>query len=102
MNRTITLITFLLLVGCTDPTPPNTTLITNTPQQIQTVETRFVVARISIFGDTLAYGGKRGVYVITDTKTGKEYIGVSGIGISELGSHTLYGGKTAATVQDEQ
>lgn len=37
-------------------------------------------------------------YIITDTKTGTEYIGVSGIGITETGSHQA--GK--ARVADER
>lgn len=49
---------------------------------------RVTVTRIGVFEDSMAYGDRRGIYIITDTKTGKEYIGVSGIGISELGSHS--------------
>lgn len=48
---------------------------------------RISVNRIGIFEDSVAYRSKRGIYLITDTKTGTEYIGVSGIGISELGTH---------------
>lgn len=48
---------------------------------------RFKVERVGVFKDTLAYDNRRGLYVITDTKTGQEFLGVSGIGISELGSH---------------
>jgi hypothetical protein len=40
-----------------------------------------------VFKDTLAYGDQRGLYIIKDTKTNIEYIGVSGIGIAEVGSH---------------
>lgn len=61
-------------------------------------EPRFVVARIQVFDDTLAYGGTRAVYIITDSKTSTEYVGVSGIGISELGSHRS--GKS--TISDER
>lgn len=56
---------------------------------------RVAVTRIGVFADDLAYNGRRGIYVLTDTKTGKEYIGVSGVGISELGSHSV--GKTVAS-----
>lgn len=59
---------------------------------------RFTVTRVATFGDGLAYGGVRGVYTIADTKTGREYVGVSGVGISEVGSHSA--GK--ASVQDER
>ena len=56
---------------------------------------RVIVERIDVVADSLAYGGARGVYVIRDTKTGQEFIGVSGIGISETGSHQS--GKTQRT-----
>lgn len=49
---------------------------------------RFRVERVGVFRDDLAYDAKRGIYVITDTKTGKEFVGISGVGISELGSHS--------------
>lgn len=55
--------------------------------QTNTFESRVTVTRIGIFEDGLAYGSKRGIYIIQDTKTGQEFVGVSGIGISELGGH---------------
>ena len=33
--------------------------------------------------DSNAYNSRRGIYIIKDKRTGTEYIGVSGIGISE-------------------
>jgi len=63
------------------------------------VEDRFTVTRSMTFRDELAYGNMRGVYVIVDEKTGREYVGVSGIGIAESGSHNC--GK-ACTKQDER
>ncbi|MDI4633333.1 hypothetical protein J7U46_09765 [Pelomonas sp. V22] len=48
---------------------------------------RVTVERIGVFLDDLAYGERRGVYVIRDNATGKEFIGVSGVGITETGSH---------------
>lgn len=63
-----------------------------------TASARISVTRIGIIEDSLAYSSRRGIYIITDTKTGKEYVGVSGIGISELGSHSA--GKTV--VGDER
>lgn len=59
---------------------------------------RITVTRVGIFNDELAYSNKRGIYIIKDTTTGKEYVGVSGIGISELGMHRT--GKTQT--QDER
>ncbi|QBX06614.1 hypothetical protein H1O16_gp201 [Burkholderia phage BcepSaruman] len=65
---------------------------------VQYTEGRFQVARVGVFRDELAYGDKRGIYTFVDTKTGKEYVGVSGIGIAETGSHSS--GKTQT--QDER
>lgn len=59
---------------------------------------RIEITKIEVITDRLAYDNKRGVYLIKDTKTGIEYLGVSGIGISELGDHMA--GKT--TVSDER
>ena len=63
---------------------------------------RATVTRIGVFEDDLAYNSKRGVYLIRDEKTGKEYLGVSGIGISELGSHLQIVGKVPTSRQDER
>lgn len=70
----------VLLASCTDPEP------TKLPPQTGG-STRFTVERVGVFTDALAYGDERGIYVIVDTKTGKEYVGVSGVGIAETGSH---------------
>lgn len=60
----------------------------DTPMKIQTLnETRFTVTRVGVFSDDMAYANKRGIYLIVDTATKKEYLGVSGIGISDLGVH---------------
>lgn len=59
---------------------------------------RFKVERVGVIDDDIAYGDRRGIYVITDRTTGKEYVGVSGVGVSELGSHQA--GKTR--VSDER
>lgn len=56
------------------------------------------VTRIGVVNDDLAYDGKRGVYEITDTRTGQTFIGVSGIGIAEVGSHMA--GKSS--IRDER
>lgn len=51
------------------------------------VNDRVQVVKIQEFRDDLAYENVRGIYVITDKDTGKEYIGVSGIGITDTGRH---------------
>lgn len=49
---------------------------------------RFAVVRVGVFQDTISSGVMRGIYLITDRKTEREYLGVSGIGMSEVGSRT--------------
>jgi len=48
---------------------------------------KYEVKRVAVFEDDLAYGYKRGIYEIKDKETGKTYVGISGIGITERGSH---------------
>ncbi len=59
---------------------------------------RFDVRIDSSFKDSLAYSGERAIYVIVDKQTGREYVGISGVGVAELGSHRA--GKVQA--QDER
>ncbi|MFH1307367.1 MAG: hypothetical protein ABIH72_00770 [archaeon] len=49
---------------------------------------RYDVQRVGVFQDDLAYHNKRGIYEIRDRKTGNGYFGISGIGITEVGSHS--------------
>lgn len=56
---------------------------------MQPKQTRVTVQRLGVFSDALAYNERRGIYIIRDTKTGKEFIGVSGVGIAEVGSHLV-------------
>lgn len=64
-----------------------------------TTDARVTVTRIGVFEDNLAYNERRGIYLIKDNQTGQEYVGVSGVGISEIGEHTC--GKNC-TEQDER
>jgi hypothetical protein len=59
---------------------------------------RVTVTRIGVFDDELAYGHQRGIYIIRHLESGKEFLGVSGIGITETARHSS--GKT--TVPDER
>lgn len=69
--------------GCTPDEP-----IPNVVAPVAEKESCHVeVRRIGIVIDSLAYKGRRGIYVITDKNTKQTWIGVSGIGISELGKH---------------
>ena len=86
----------LSLAGCENQAP--------SPKKIATLERseRFQVDRVSIFEDLLAYEDKRAIYIIRDLQTGKEYIGVSGVGISEIGSHLRSSGKHSHAAPDER
>lgn len=53
---------------------------------------RFNLQLSETFRDPSAHDGYREVYLLTDTKTGREYVGVSGIGISEV----IQSGKTTS------
>jgi len=58
---------------------------------------RFTIAANARFYDSTACE-ERIIYVIQDKETGAEYIGITGVGISETGSHLR--GKTS--VRDER
>jgi hypothetical protein len=76
----------LLLAGCDQgPAPARTEMHVST--ELSGDGNRVTVTRLSRFSDNLAYDNERGVYLIRDNETGQEFIGISGIGISELGSH---------------
>ncbi len=87
---------------------PKPTMPLAVPEQLEAVgpsssqPPRVTVERIGVFKDDLAYGDRRGVYIIRDTQTGREFIGVSGIGISELGSHGVQNGKNSNFLKDER
>lgn len=74
---------FLLTASC-GPSPNMSLKVPETPQ-----------TRIGVFKDRIAYNDVRGIYILKDSQTGKEFIGVSGIGITELGSHIV--GKSTTT-----
>lgn len=93
---TATTLTILIILPSCSP-DPDTPLYRSSPVQTQS-STRFRIERVGIIEDSLAYGSRRGIYIIHDTLTGKEYVGVSGVGISETGVHSA--GKT--TVSDER
>jgi hypothetical protein len=81
-----------LLSACSPPAD------THMGKFIPTVNSRVSVTRVAIFEDDIAYNGLRGAYLIKDLVTGKEFIGISGVGISEIGSHST--GKTI--ISDER
>ena len=59
---------------------------------------RYELKKVQTFYDSDAYGGVRNVYNLIDSETGREYVGISGIGITEIGQH-LHGKNN---VQDER
>ena len=89
---------FIFMLGCGQPpsasTPPN--------MEINATSSRVSIQRIMVFEDDLAYGDKRGIYIIRDHVTNKEFIGVSGIGISEIGHNPISNGKVPVMVRDER
>lgn len=89
----------LVLSGC-KPQPSETEIeMKKTYAESQPAESQnYIITRVGVFKDDLAYGDKRGIYEIVDNRTGKTYLGVSGIGICEVGSHKA--GKTS--VADER
>lgn len=77
---------FIALAGCDDST--RVPREQRSKVRVTTAESgRVQVRKISEFRDDLAYDSYRGVYIITDTETGQEFIGVSGVGISAIGQH---------------
>lgn len=83
----------LLLASCSPD--PDTPMGVNSPAAAQnTAYGRIQIVRVGVIHDE-QIPARFGLYIITDTQTGKEYIGVSGVGISETGAHNT--GKTRSS-----
>lgn len=83
-KRITFLLLFLFLTGCgPDPTQSLNVATGSAQFNNSTVE----VTLVGVLADDLAYNNKRGIYRIVDKKTGTEFIGISGVGITEIGSH---------------
>lgn len=85
----------LALLSCSSqPSAPRA------PFQEKTLSTgnRITVERIAEFRDRFAYGERREILIIKDAKTGKEFIGVSGVGITE--TSRVPHGKTTTEVEN--
>ena len=102
--KTISVLLAVLILGaCERPEPdPNDAddqriWSMGSKLKVQTSE-RISVTRISVFKDDTAYDRQRSIYIIRDDETGKEFVGISGVGIAETGSHQS--GKTS--VSDER
>ena len=80
----------IALTGCGPQGPAQqSTHLKETPYSAE--GSRFDVRLEAKFVDVLAYSSYRGIYVITDRKTGREYVGISGVGITEIGAHDTDG-----------
>lgn len=73
------LLSACLLVGCEQRPPTEQSPVMVAPQSIESP--RFRVTALAEFHDDLAYGGRRRIYEITDTKTKRVYLGVTGLGL---------------------
>lgn len=92
-------VSIALLTGC----GPDPTMSQPDDGPLVAESSRFHVERVDVFKDGLAYNDRRGIYVIRDKQTGREFIGVSGIGITEQSAHTTSCGKSCTrTVEDER
>lgn len=49
---------------------------------------RFEVLRVQVITDYMAYNNARAIYILKDRETGREFVGLSGVGIAELGRVT--------------
>lgn len=94
MRTNLLMLVLLCCVGCHPLAPPITDNMVGATGADEDNH-RVKVRRIDVIEDWTAYQNRRGIYVITDTKTGKEYIGVSGIGITETGTHSAGKNSTA-------
>lgn len=90
MTNTLSILAVALLLAACGPDPDMKMRKQTMHPERPTIQenTRFEVARVGVFADDLAYDSRRGIYIITDTETGMEFVGVSGIGITELGRHS--------------
>jgi hypothetical protein len=75
------------LLGCGPPASMQLQDRQAVPVEAGPAASRFEVSLVGTFEDDLAYGNYRGVYLILDTSTGREYVGLSGVGIAETGAH---------------
>ena len=99
--RVSLLVAIFMLTACDrGPEPAKSTMAVSS--QLSSDSDSIKVTKMSEFRAALAYDNWRGVYLIQDQQTGKEYIGISGIGISEVGSHTQLVGKVQQSVRDER
>ena len=88
--------TSILLLGCSQEPPKKMDM------EINATNGSVSIQRIMVFADDLAYDGKRGVYLIKDHASNREFIGISGIGISDIGAHVERIGRTPILTENER
>lgn len=94
-------VSLLLMAGCDNgPEPAKSEM--GLASQLSAGADRITVTKLSEFRDGLAYNDWRGVYLVKDKQTGQEWVGISGIGISEVGSHSQVAGKVMTQKRDER
>lgn len=71
----------LALSGCDGKAYPD---VRQAQAQQATGEGRFEMRVVDEFHDSNAYNNKRSIFIITDTKTHKTYLGVEGVGTTAL------------------
>jgi uncharacterized lipoprotein YajG len=96
MKPLIACAALMLLAGCS---VPPTMEMSGDEKAASATNADWSIERVAVFRDTLAYDNRRAIYILTNAHTGKQYVGVSGIGISEMGSHNC--GKSCIT-EDER
>lgn len=77
----IWIILAILTISCKPDDRPDDTRLA-----VATID-RFQVQVVGTFPDDLAYQKYRSIYVLIDKNTGQQFVGISGVGIAELGSH---------------
>ena len=81
--------------GCDDKSDPTKIEVR---QPTEAAGTRVKVEQLGWFADDTSYKGYRRIYLFTDTATGRQYLGVTGVGVDDVGAHKQ--GKS--TVKDER
>lgn len=71
-----------VIVGCEQRPPTEQAPVTVAAQSIEAP--RFRVTTLAEFRDNTAYRDVRRIYEIHDTKTGRTYLGVTGLGLDRL------------------
>lgn len=95
-KRAVLVFLCLILSSCSEPV--DTKMSVEIPGNENYIpdckyDPRVSITRIGVIEDRIAYDQRRGIYIIKDNETKKEYIGVSGVGICERGAHSS--GKTS-------